>query len=81
PIPVQNADGATNVIFKDYGILLEVSPVVGEGGLIRTKVEVEVSDIDPSVTVLGIPGFSVRNASTEMNAPSGETLVIAGLVN
>lgn len=81
PIPVEGEDGGIEVIFKDYGILLKVAPEVGEGDLIRTSVEVEVSDIDESVTVRGVPGFSVRNAATEMNAASGETLVIAGLVD
>jgi len=81
PIPVQNEQGETTVIFKDYGILLNVSPVLGPKDLIRTKVEVEVSDLDDSTAVRDIPGFTTRNASTEMNRPSGETLVIAGLVD
>ena len=81
PIPVQGENGNTSVTFKDYGILLKVAPTVGEGQRIRTSVEVEVSDVDPSVTVLGVPGFSVRNAVTEMNARSGETLLIAGLID
>ena len=81
PIPVQGDDGNTSVTFKDYGILLKVAPVVGADRLIRTAVEVEVSDVDESVSVLGVPGFSVRNAVTEMTGRSGETLLIAGLVD
>ncbi len=81
PIPVQGEDGSPSVTFKDYGILLKVAPVMGENGLIRTQIEVEVSDVDESVSVLGVPGFSVRNATTEMNAKSGETLLIAGLID
>lgn len=81
PIPVQGEDGSPSVTFKDYGILLKVAPVMGDNGLIRTQIEVEVSDVDESVSVLGVPGFSVRNASTEMNAESGETLLIAGLID
>lgn len=81
PIPVQGEDGSPSVTFKDYGILLKVAPEMGENGLIRTHIEVEVSDVDESVSVLGVPGFSVRNATTEMNAKSGETLLIAGLID
>lgn len=81
PIPVRGEQGDTNVTFKDYGILLKVAPQVTNSGLIRTRVEVEVSDIDESVSVLGVPGFSVRNAQTEMNGPSGQTLLIAGLID
>ncbi|MEX0383511.1 pilus assembly protein N-terminal domain-containing protein [Spiribacter sp. 1M153] len=81
PIPIQNGDGDPTVVFKDYGILLKVAPVVGDDAHIRTRIEVEVSDVDESVTVLGVPGFSVRNAITEMSGPSGRTLLIAGLID
>ena len=81
PIPIQGEDGNASVMFKDYGILLNVAPEMGEDNLIRTNIEVEVSDIDESVSVMGVPGFSVRNATTEMNAKSGETLLIAGLID
>lgn len=81
PIPIQGNEGDTTVTFRDYGILLRVEPVVTEGDEIQTKVEVEVSDVDESISVLGIPGFSVRNATTEMRAHSGETLLIAGLMD
>lgn len=81
PIPVQGTDGTTSVTFKDYGILLKVAPEITSNNLIRTQVEIEVSDVDESVSVLGVPGFSVRNAMTEMNAQSGETLLIAGLID
>lgn len=81
PIPIQSGDGAPSVTFKDYGILLKVAPIVGDDARIRTRVEVEVSDVDESVTVLGVPGFSVRNAVTEMSGASGQTLLIAGLID
>lgn len=81
PIPIQGADGAPSVTFKDYGILLKVAPRVGDDARIRTRIEVEVSDVDESVTVLGVPGFSVRNAVTEMSGVSGQTLLIAGLID
>jgi pilus assembly protein CpaC len=48
---------------------------------IQTRVEVEVSNVDESISVLGIPGFAVRNAATEMRGRSGETLLIAGLID
>ncbi|HEU4601706.1 MAG TPA: pilus assembly protein N-terminal domain-containing protein, partial [Steroidobacteraceae bacterium] len=40
PIPVQNQDGALNVIFKQFGIILKVEPQANDAGLIRTKVNV-----------------------------------------
>lgn len=79
PIPVQNQDGALNVIFKQFGIILNVAPRTNDTGLIRTKVNVEVSSVDKGIEVLGIPGFATRKTSTEMNVQSGETMVISGL--
>lgn len=79
PIPVQNQDGALNVMFKQFGILLNVEPRANDAGLIRTKVGVEVSSVDKANAVLGIPGFATRKTQTEMNVQSGEPMVVAGL--
>jgi pilus assembly protein CpaC len=79
PIPVQNQDGALNVIFKQFGIILKVEPQANDEGLIRTKVGVEVSSVDKAIQVLGIPGFATRKTNTEMNVQAGETMVVAGL--
>ncbi len=79
PIPVQNQDGALNVVFKQFGIILNVEPQANAAGLIRTKVGVEVSSVDKANSVLGIPGFATRKTNTEMNVQSGEPMIIAGL--
>jgi pilus assembly protein CpaC len=79
PIPVQNQDGALNVIFKQFGIILNVEPRANDAGLIRTKVGVEVSSVDKAISVLGIPGFATRKTNTEMNVQTGETMIVAGL--
>jgi pilus assembly protein CpaC len=79
PIPVQNQDGALNVVFKQFGIILNVEPKANTTGLIRTKVGVEVSSVDKANSVLGIPGFATRKTNTEMNVQSGEPMIIAGL--
>lgn len=81
PIPVQNENGAINVIFKQFGIILRVEPQANDVGLIRTKVGVEVSSVDKGIQVLGIPGFATRKTNTEMNVQSGEAMVVAGLFN
>lgn len=79
PIPVHNQDGALNVIFKQFGIILNIEPRTNDAGLIRTKVNVEVSSVDKGIEVLGVPGFATRKTNTEMNVQSGETMIIAGL--
>lgn len=81
PIPVTNVDGAISVSFKEFGVILKMSPISDLDGYIVTKVNVEVSTIDPSISVLGIPGFATRKTQTEMNVRDGETMVLAGLIS
>lgn len=79
PIPVHNQDGALSVVFKQFGIILNVAPRTNAAGLIRTKLNVEVSSVDKAIEVLGIPGFATRKTNTEMNVQSGATMIVAGL--
>jgi len=79
PIPISSFLGQTTVQFKPYGVKLEVNPVVGDSGTIRMKAFTELSAIDPTVTVAGIPGFITRRTDTEVNLQSEQTLVISGL--
>ncbi len=81
PIPITNADGSIAVEFKEFGIALTLEPVSDPSGYISSKVGVEVSDIDPSIQVLGIPGFITRRTNTEMNVRDGQTMVLSGLLS
>ncbi|MGQ4660759.1 pilus assembly protein N-terminal domain-containing protein [Lysobacter sp. F6437] len=81
PIPLVGGFGQTSVEFKEYGIKLNIAPVVNSNDEISTTVMTEVSKIDPTVTVEGIPGFLTRRAETELNVESGQTMVISGLVD
>jgi pilus assembly protein CpaC len=74
-------DGKTSTIFKKYGVLLNVTPHVDTGGVIRAKVDVEVSAIDPTITTPAGPAMRVRKTSTEFNVFSGQTLVLGGFVS
>lgn len=81
PIPLLSADGAPNVEFKEYGIKLEIEPVSDSEGNIVSYVSAEVSSVDPSVQVLGIPGFKTRETESVVNVKNGDTIVISGLVS
>ena len=81
PVPVTNGQGTPNVQYREYGVILDVKPVADDAGNVYARVETEVSDIDRSVQVLGVPGILKRHSNTEVNVRSGETIVIAGLVN
>lgn len=79
PLPVQGTLGQTQVDMKEYGVILEVTPVTDSSGAIYAKVDVEVSTLDRSVTVLGIPGFLKRKSNAEFNSRDGETVVLNGM--
>ena len=82
PYPTTSALGQTNIQFKEYGIKLNVSPVVDDlSGLIATKILTEVSQIDDAVSVNGVPGLLTRRTETEVNVLDGETIVLSGLLN
>ncbi len=81
PVPVTNGQGTPSVQYREYGVILDVKPVADDAGNVYARVETEVSDIDRSVQVLGVPGILKRHSNTEVNVRTGETIVIAGLVN
>jgi pilus assembly protein CpaC len=80
PVPVLNGQGTPDVQFREYGVILDVKPTVDAEGAVYARIETEVSDIDRSVQVMGVPGILKRHSTTEVNVRAGETIVIAGLV-
>ncbi|MBV1919488.1 MAG: pilus assembly protein N-terminal domain-containing protein [Pseudomonadales bacterium] len=80
PIPVTNQDGSISVTFKQVGVILNMQPVADPDGFIATALEIEVSAVDESVSVLGIPGFTTRSTKMEMNVLSGQTMVVSGML-
>lgn len=81
---------SASIDFRQTGVRLKMTPRVHEEETrrITTVLEAEVSKIDKSVgltvpvgtqTIL-VPGFGVRKANTEVTTDSGETVIIAGLL-
>jgi pilus assembly protein CpaC len=81
PIPVPQGFGQYSIDFKEYGIKLDIEPVVNSSSEISTRLLAEVSRIDPSVTVQGVPGFLTRRSESEINVRAGDTIVISGLID
>lgn len=80
-IPVVTSSLAgTNVEYKEFGIILNISPVVDDENNILATVETEVSAVDQSIA-LDPPGFLTRKTKTEAHMKDGETLVLSGLVS
>ena len=88
PIPVAQSTVATattnnlaiTVQFKDFGVGLSFTPTVIGKELINLEVNSEVSSLDSSIAVLGIPGLKVRRAKTTIELKDGQSFSIAGLL-
>lgn len=80
PLPVTDGLGATDVQYKEYGVILEVRPRADSAGAIYAEVDTELSQVDDSVRVQNFPGFIKRRTATAVNLRDGETLVLAGLL-
>lgn len=83
PVPVANDNGSVSVEFKEFGIVLNMTPrVVGEN--INLRLTAEVSGIDPTIgfTDAGftVNGFRTRSTSTTVEMRDGESFAIAGLL-
>jgi pilus assembly protein CpaC len=88
PIPVAQGAGnnlAISVQFKEFGIRLNFTPTVTEGGRVHLKVRPEVSTLDfaNGVVLNGfrIPALTTRRTDTELELMNGQTFAIAGLLS
>lgn len=81
PVAILNEYGQPVVEFREYGIQLDISPVTDRNQMISSRVRAEVSSIDYSTQVNGVPGLLRRMTESTINAHSGDTIVISGLVN
>lgn len=90
PIPQSITVSATGtqigVVFKDYGVLIDVVPNANLDGNVTMRVRTEVSAIDnvtgpiPLGQGVQVPSFTRRSAVTEVTVQPGGTVTLAGLI-
>jgi len=92
PIPVASSNNTISVDFKQYGVSLSFVPTVLSKDNIILHVRPEVSQLDKADGVtfffgangttagLSIPALTVRRADTTVQLGSGQSFVIAGLL-
>lgn len=85
PIPTSAGDGEISIDWREYGIRLNIEPVVDAGNKITSKVHAEVSTLDYGHGVkendFTIPALASREADAVINVRSGMTMAIGGLLN
>ncbi|WP_416397629.1 type II and III secretion system protein family protein [Allohahella sp. A8] len=81
PYPIVDPDtGKIAVSFRSYGVKLNVLPQLSYEGKIMVEVNAEVSSIDSSININGVPGLISKSVSSTINAMDGETIVMSGLL-
>jgi len=88
PIPVGQQNNQVTIEFKQYGVQLGFVPTVLSSGRIDLHVRPEVSELTTQGAVqltagnssLQIPALTVRRADTTVELGSGQSIVIAGLL-
>src|SRR5262249_52541521 len=87
PIGATPAAGSTNSIvgtqtveYKDAGIILTVTPRIGEQGTVALDVKQEVNDVGDPVPPTNSPEFRKREAETSVVLLNNQTLVLGGLI-
>ncbi|HEY8269810.1 MAG TPA: pilus assembly protein [Pseudobdellovibrionaceae bacterium] len=69
-----------DVVWKKYGILLKVKPKADSSGRMSIAIETEVSTIDNSRSVDGIPGLLTNRISSHFDLAHSQTIVLSGLI-
>lgn len=84
PIPTSSGLGSTSIEYKKFGVSLSYTPTVLANGRISIRVRPEVSELSSqgAVVVAGfsIPSLTVRRAETTIELGSGQSFMIAGLL-
>jgi pilus assembly protein CpaC len=84
PIPVSQSLGAVTIEYKQYGVGLAFTPVVLADGHISMRVRPEVSQLSDAGSVklngFTVPALTTRRAETTVELGSGQSFMIAGLL-
>ena len=81
PVPSEVDDqGRVQVDFREFGIILDFTPIVLSEDRISIAMDLEVSDISPEIAVGNTPGLTTRTVQSTVELPSGRSMMIAGLI-
>src|SRR5207249_8424850 len=68
------------VEYRDAGVILTVTPRIGEQGTVAIDVKQEANQIGASVPPTNSPSFTKREAETSVVLLNNQTLVLGGLI-
>lgn len=84
PVPLSSSLGTVSVEYKQYGVSLAFTPIVLADGRISMRVRPEVSQLSDAGSVvlnnIKIPALTTRRAETTVELGSGQSFMLAGLL-
>ncbi|AZO16548.1 type II and III secretion system protein family protein [Mesorhizobium sp. M2A.F.Ca.ET.043.05.1.1] len=80
PVRSVNSQGEVEIVFKQFGVNLNFTPVVLDDGKIHIKLAPEVSDLT-GFTSAGDPIFTNRKLSTVVDLRDGQSFAVGGLLS
>lgn len=85
PVPIPGNFASTTIEYRKYGVSLAYTPTVLSNGRISLRVRPEVSELstEGAIEMQGfqVPALTIRRAETTVELGSGESFMIAGLIN
>ncbi|MGZ3497528.1 MAG: type II and III secretion system protein family protein [Vulcanimicrobiaceae bacterium] len=84
PIPYSTGIGQVSIIYKEFGVKLDITPQLLGNGSVQTAIAPEVSDLDfqDGVSINGfvIPALKTSKLATELVTQPGESIIMGGLL-
>lgn len=84
PIPLAQGLGSVSIEYKQFGVSLAFTPVVLANGRISMRVRPEVSELSDNGAIelngFTVPALTTRRAETTVELGSGQSFMIAGLM-
>ncbi len=78
-----NVATSNEVEYRKIGVLLKLTPVITEGGLISLDIDQEVSQLGPNITAgnSSYPSFLERHIITTLAIRNGGTIIMGGIID
>ncbi len=84
PIPYASGVGQVSIVYKEFGVRLNITPTLLGSGAIEAKVTPEVSDLDfqDGISTGGfvIPALRTSRLTTDVVTQSGESIILGGMM-
>jgi pilus assembly protein CpaC len=84
PYAVSNGSNGVTIVFKEYGVKLQLTPNLLGNGQVETKITPEVSDLDwtngISLNGFVVPALKTSRISTDIITKTGESIVMGGML-